>query len=117
MTARMTSNSIIENPRRRDMVESPEYGFGEPARSEQGRPLPAHHVLCWWEVERARAARSLASPVGWTTQGSQPCQSGSHPKDHHEHHGDVVPQCLCHVGVGQRCLNNQPDTGSRQQQP
>jgi len=42
------------------------------ARSELGSPLPIHHVLCWWEVERSRSSHVLPAPVGWTTHSTRP---------------------------------------------
>ncbi|MFM2089750.1 MAG: hypothetical protein RLZZ127_239, partial [Planctomycetota bacterium] len=41
---------------------------------DQGDPLPAHHVVCWWEAERVRAEAGLPQPLGWAAQGARPAQ-------------------------------------------
>ncbi len=45
------------------------------SRDDKGRPLPPHHVVCWWEAEQARNASKLVLPgVGWMAQGNHPEQ-------------------------------------------
>lgn len=41
---------------------------------EQGQPQDAHHVVCWWEAERARSATGQSEPSGWREQGLRPAQ-------------------------------------------
>ena len=41
----------------------------------QGQPVEPHHVICWWEAERARKESGLTSmPTGWLEQGLRPAQ-------------------------------------------
>ena len=43
------------------------------SRDDKGRPLPPHHVVCWWEAERARNTSKLPVPMGgWMGQGNHP---------------------------------------------
>ncbi len=44
------------------------------AIDDQGDPVPAHHVVCWWEAERVRAETGLPTPLGWAAQGARPAQ-------------------------------------------
>jgi tRNA A-37 threonylcarbamoyl transferase component Bud32 len=39
-----------------------------------GRPTAPHHVVSWWEAERARAKAGLPEPSGWREQGLRPAQ-------------------------------------------
>jgi hypothetical protein len=41
---------------------------------DRGDPLPAHHLVCWWEAERVRAETGLPAPLGWESQGARPAQ-------------------------------------------
>ena len=43
------------------------------SRDDKGRALPPHHVVCWWEAERARNLSKLPMPMGgWMGQGNHP---------------------------------------------
>ncbi|MCX8040338.1 MAG: serine/threonine protein kinase [Planctomycetota bacterium] len=39
-----------------------------------GRPLPPHHIVCWWEAERIRREAGLLEPPGWQEQALRPAQ-------------------------------------------
>ena len=41
---------------------------------DQGQPVEAHHVICWWEAEKARKEAGLPEPADWQLQGLRPAQ-------------------------------------------
>jgi serine/threonine-protein kinase len=41
---------------------------------DQGQPVEAHHVICWWEAERVRKDAGLPEPAGWLEQALRPAQ-------------------------------------------
>jgi hypothetical protein len=40
-------------------------------RDDDGQPLAPHHLMCWWEIERARELVKLPPPPGWLVQGQR----------------------------------------------
>lgn len=49
------------------------------SRDDDGRPLDAHHVVCWWEAEQLRASNPspLPEPREWIEQGNRPAQAAT----------------------------------------
>ena len=69
---------------RGQVVQSPVVKADHPAgpawwrsRDDDGLPLAPHHIVSWWEVERARELVKLPPPPGWLVEGQRREQPAS----------------------------------------